>query len=335
MGVGMGTGVDVDGGDGAADADRRAGACGVGFIGLGVMGQPMALNLARAGTPLLVFNRTPERCAPLRAAGAAVAESAAEVFARSGTVFLMLADEAAVDEVLGRGRPDFGARVAGRIVVHMGTTSPDHSAGLRDEILAAGGEYVEAPVSGSRVPAEQGELVAMLAGDEDATALVRPLLAPMCGATFACGAVPGALLMKLAVNLFLITMVTGLTEAFHFADRHGLDHDLLREVLDAGPMASAVSKVKAPKLRSRDFTAQATATDVLKNNRLIAEAARSAALASPLLDVCHALYGETVAQGHGAEDMVAVVQALESRTAAVHARRDPVSRAGTAWAVAE
>ncbi|MFF7329597.1 NAD(P)-binding domain-containing protein [Streptomyces sp. NPDC008150] len=338
MGRGKGAGAETgmaaggaDDGDGAVGAERGSGAGGVGFIGLGVMGQPMALNLVRAGTPLVVFNRTAERCAPLRAAGAVVAESAADVFARSGTVFLMLADEAAVDEVLGRGSPDFGARVAGRTVVHMGTTSPEFSAGLGDEIRAAGGEYVEAPVSGSRVPAEQGQLVAMLAGDEAVTAGVRPLLDPMCGATFACGAVPGALLMKLAVNLFLITMVTGLTEAFHFADRHGLDHDLLHEVLDAGPMASAVSRVKAPKLRSRDFTAQASATDVLKNNRLIAEAARSAALASPLLDVCHALYGETVAQGHGAEDMVAVVHALESRTAAARADRAP----GAAWAVTE
>lgn len=200
----------------------------VGFIGLGVMGQPMALNLARAGTPLVVFNRTPARCEPLRAAGAEVAADPAEVFEQAGAVILMLADETAVDTVLGRGTPDFAARVAGHTVVHMGTTSAEYSAGLRDDIRAAGGSYVEAPVSGSRVPAEQGQLVGMLAGDEDAVTAVRPLLAPMCRETFGCGAVPGALLMKFSVNLFLITMVTGLTEAFHFADRHGLDQRLLQ-----------------------------------------------------------------------------------------------------------
>ncbi|SES49535.1 3-hydroxyisobutyrate dehydrogenase [Streptomyces sp. yr375] len=286
----------------------------VGFIGLGVMGQPMALGLARAGTPLVVFNRTPARCEPLRTAGAQVAADPAEVFERAGTVILMLADESAVDTVLGRGTPKFAARVAAHTVVHMGTTSAEYSAGLQDDIRAAGGRYVEAPVSGSRVPAEQGQLVGMLAGDEDAVAAVRPLLAPMCRETFGCGAVPGALLMKFSVNLFLITMVTGLTEAFHFADRHGLDQRLLRDVLDAGPMASAVSRVKAPKLLARDFTVQAAAADVLKNNRLIAEAARKADLASPLLDICHTLYGEAVEQGHGGEDMVAVLRALEART---------------------
>ncbi|OSP40061.1 2-hydroxy-3-oxopropionate reductase [Streptomyces sp. 13-12-16] len=286
----------------------------VGFIGLGVMGRPMALNLARAGTPLVVWNRTPARCAPLRDAGAEVAGSAGEVFRRAGTVFLVLADEAAVDTVLGRGTPDFAARVAGRTVVHMGTTSPEYSAALEDAVREAGGVYVEAPVSGSRVPAEQGRLVAMLAGDASAVAAVRPLLTPMCRETFDCGAVPGALLMKLSVNLFLITQVTGLAEAFHFADRHGLDRRRFLDVLDAGPMASAVSRMKAPKLLARDFAVQAAAADVLKNNRLIARAARKAGLASPLLDVCHALFDETVAGGHGGEDMVAVLRALETRT---------------------
>ena len=305
----------------------------VGFIGLGVMGQPMALNLAGAGTRLVVWNRTPERCEPLRAAGAEVAASAAEVFQRAATVFLMLADESAVDAVLGRGTPDFAPRVTGRTLVHMGTTSAEYSCGLQEDIRAAGGRYVEAPVSGSRVPAERGELVGMLAGDDDAMATVRPLLAPLCRETFGCGAVPGALLLKFSVNLFLIAVVTGLAEAFHFAERHGLDRARFLDVLDAGPMASSVSRMKAPKLLARDFAVQAAATDVLKNNRLIAEAARAAGVASPLLDVCHALYDETVRRGHGGEDMVAVLHALEARTAGVPVSEDRGSarvRRGTA-----
>ncbi|MBQ1093633.1 NAD(P)-dependent oxidoreductase [Streptomyces sp. B93] len=286
----------------------------VGFIGLGVMGQPMALNLARAGTPVVVWNRTPGRSESLRAAGAEVAAGPAEVFERARTVMLMLADEAAMDAVLARGTADFASLVSGHTVVHMGTTSAEYSAGLQDDVRSAGGRYVEAPVSGSRVPAERGELVGMLAGEDDAVRAVRPVLAPVCAETFECGPVPGALLMKFSVNLFLITLVTGLAEAFHFADRHGLDQRLLRDVLDAGPMASAVSRAKGAKLLSRDFTVQAASADVLKNNRLIAEAARKADLPSPLLDVCHALYGETVELGHGGEDMTAVVRALESRS---------------------
>ncbi|WNM31502.1 NAD(P)-dependent oxidoreductase [Streptomyces sp. Li-HN-5-11] len=286
----------------------------VGFIGLGVMGQPMALRLARSGTPLVVWNRTAARTAPVRAAGAEVAADADEVFARTDVVLLMLAHDLAIDATLGRGGPDFSARVAGRVVVHMGTTSPEYSRGLEADVHAAGGRYVEAPVSGSRVPAENGQLVAMLAGEERAVELVRPLLAPLCRETFVCGPAPSALLMKLSVNLFLITLVTGLTEAFHFAERQGLDQGLFLDVLGAGPMASAVSRMKAPKLLAGDFAVQAAALDVLKNNRLIAEAARGAGIASPLLDVCHALFEETVSLGHAGEDMVAVLRAIEART---------------------
>jgi 3-hydroxyisobutyrate dehydrogenase len=145
-------------------------------------------------------------------------------------------------------------------------------------------------------------------------ARVRPLLAPMCRETVDCGVVPEALLMKLAVNTFLIGMVTGLAEAVHFAGRYGLDTDRLVAVLDAGPMASAVSRVKAAKLVRRDFEVQASIRDVLENNRLIAEAARAAGIASPVLDACHALYAEALALGHGELDMAAVLHALEART---------------------
>jgi len=85
-------------------------------------------------------------------------------------------------------------------------------------------------------------------------------------------------------------------------------------VLDAGPMASTVSRGKLRKLAEGDFTAQAAAADVLKNNRLVAEAARAAGAASPLLDVCHRLFAETVERGHGGEDMVAVLRAVEDRS---------------------
>jgi 3-hydroxyisobutyrate dehydrogenase len=97
----------------------------------------------------------------------------------------------------------------------------------------------------------------------------------------------------------------------------GLDLAQLVAVPDAGPMASDVSRVKAAKLVAQDFAVQAAISNVLENVRLIAEAAREAGIASPLLDVCHALYGEIQALGLGGADMVAVIRAIEQRTAAV------------------
>ena len=289
----------------------------IGYIGIGVMDQPMALNLCRAGTPLVVWSRTPEKCKPLRAAGATVASSVDEVLEKARVVFVMLANGDAIDSTLRRSAGRFGVTIAGRTIVHMGTTPPEYSRGLEADIRSAGGRYVEAPVSGSRKPAETGDLVAMLAGDAKAVEEVRPLLRPMCRETVVCGAVPTALLMKLSVNLFLITMVTGLAEAVHFAQAHGLDMRRLLEVLDAGPMASSVSRIKAHKLADGDFSVQAALADVLYNNRMVAEAARTAGLASPLLDVCHALYGEAQSLGHGKADMVAVVHAIAARTESI------------------
>lgn len=284
----------------------------IGFVGLGLMGEPMALNLARAGTPLVVWNRTPARTDSLRAAGARVAATTDEVFRSCEVVFEMLADEAATEAVLGPHlRP--GTGLAGRTVVHMGTSAPGYSRRLESAVRSAGGGYVEAPVSGSRVPAQRGELVAMLAGEPAAVAAVRPHLAPMCSHSVVCGAVPGALVMKLAVNLYLITMVTGLAETVHFARAHRLDLTTLATVLDSGPMASNVSTIKLDKLLRDDFSAQAAVADVLTNSRLVADAAASAPTAAPLLGLCRDLYTEAVDLGHGAADMVAVIRALESR----------------------
>jgi 3-hydroxyisobutyrate dehydrogenase len=291
----------------------------IGFIGLGIMGQPMALNLARAGTTLLVWNRSPAKYDLLARAGAAVAKEPAEVFARCETVILMLRDAAALDAVLGRGGRAFQDRVHARTLIDMGTPAPGYSKSLEADVRAAGGRFVEAPVSGSRKPAETGELVAMLAGEPGAVESARALLAPMCRAAIDCGSVPNALLTKLAVNLFMIAMVTGLAEAVHFAERRGLDVARLVAVLDASPMASDVSRLKVSKLVARDFSAQASIANVLENVQLIADAARETGVASPLLDVCLALYGETDGLGLGREDMVAVIRAIERRSAAAAA----------------
>jgi 3-hydroxyisobutyrate dehydrogenase len=291
----------------------------VGFIGLGVMGEPMAGNLLRAGTPLLVWNRSPAKSEALREAGARVAASPADVFAQTRIVLVMLRDGAAIDAVLERGTPAFAGRVADHTIVHMGTTAPSYSRELEADVRAAGGRYVEAPVSGSRVPAEQARLVAMLAGEPAAVDEVRPLLTPMCTETVVCGPVPNGLLMKLAVNILLITTAAGVAEAAHFAQRHGLDMQQFRDVIVAGQMSSMVSREKVAMLVERDFPVRASIANVLENNQLIVDAARDARIAAPLMEICHALFGETLDLGHGDLDMAAVVHAIEARTGVAEA----------------
>lgn len=284
----------------------------IGFIGLGVMGQPMAINLARSHR-VIVWNRSIDRTRAVCEAGAAVASGVDELFREAHVVFMMLADGSAIDEVLGRGSDVFRARVRGRTVVHLGTTPPEYSLDLGADIAASGGSYVECPVSGSRVPAQEGSLVAMLAGEAAAVERVRPLVDSMCRQSFDCGDVPGALNMKLAVNLFLITLVTGLAESVHLAMKNGSSLQTLRAVLDSGPMGSAVSRGKLEKLVDDDYSVQASLANVLYNNVLIADSARKLGAATPLLDDCLQLFQEAVGLGHGGQDMIAVLHAITAR----------------------
>lgn len=286
----------------------------VGFIGLGTMGEPMASNMARAGTQLVVWNRSARASDHLRSLGAVVADSPKDVFDDATIVFLMLANGDAIDAVLRRGTSDFDEMVAGHTLVHMGTTEPAYSLDLANDTARAGGRYVEVPVSGSRRPAEAGHLVGMAAGPTEAVDQVLPILAPVCSSIVRCGEVPKATQMKLAVNLFLVTQVAGLVEAFHFAEHNDLDLDKFQAVIDAGPLASAVSRMKLEKLVNGDFTVQAAIADVFYNCDLIAEAARQTEVAAPLLRASRHMYGEAVRLGHGDKDMAAVLKAFEAQT---------------------
>lgn len=285
----------------------------VGFIGIGHMGEPMARNLLRAGIPVTVWNRSPEKCDALTEIGAEQAISAEALFRHCTIVMLMLLDSKAVDAVLGRGTPAFAKLVCGKTIVHLGTTSPEYSRDLERDVVASGGAFVEAPVSGSRQPAEQGQLIGMVAGHEDAVERILPLLNPMCAQVFRCGQVPGALRMKLAANHYLIGMVTVLAEAAHAARRANVDLHTLRLVLDAGPMASPVSRAKLDKLVHQEFSPQAALGDVNTITALVLAQCEGSGNDAPLIRQCASLYQSALADGHGHEDMVAVVHAFSNQ----------------------
>ncbi|WP_353807166.1 GNAT family N-acetyltransferase [Agromyces sp. SYSU T00194] len=289
-------------------AGARAPTPRVGFIGLGIMGRPMATRLAEAGIPLTTWTRTPTDAPEPAGADVRHAASVTEVFATCETVFVMLRDAAAVDAVL-RGAPGgLAALVAGRTIVHTGTVAPGYSRALADEVEQAGGCNVEAPVSGSRVPAERGELVAMVAGRPGDVRRVRPLLDPLCAQVTDCGAVPAGIEMKLAANVLVVAVMTGLAEAFGFARARGLDVGRLREILDAGQMSSPISRVKTAKLVAGDLTPQVSIADVLANTELIVGAARAAGLPVPLTEASRALFAAAVARGDGALDGIGVMR---------------------------
>lgn len=286
----------------------------VGFIGTGLMGEPMAANLLKAGFDVRVWNRSEPALTRLEMAGATRAESPWDVLRTSDATIVMLSTEDVITDVLQPGGGEFRVAIAGRGLVHMATTSAEFSAGLGHAVQDAGGWYVEAPVSGSRAPAEAGQLVAMTAGDPDRLAELEPVLTAMCHRVLRCGQPPDGTRMKFAVNIYLIALVTALAEAYHFAQAQHLDLDTFVEAVNSGQMACPIAGVKLDKLQRGDLTPQAAMPDVYKNNRLIAEAARHARLSTPLLDSCHDLYREAIDNGFADLDMVGVVRAIQRRT---------------------
>lgn len=283
----------------------------LGFAGLGLMGQPMALNLLRAGHDLIVYNRSPAPSAFLHRHGARVAADAADLFAACDIVILMLADDLATDAVLGRGRDDFAARIRGKLVINMGTHRPAYSEALQSEIKAMGGSFVEAPVSGSRGPAEAGTLVAMVAGEDAPVARAVPLLAAMCGEIVPLGPVPSAMAMKMAVNLYLLATVAALAEATNLAKSLGLDLARFRAVVGKGQLGSPIAAAKLDKMVSGDFSPQAKIRDVCKNAALVVATARGAEIAAPLLAESRRLFDLAQDRGAADLDMAAVITAFD------------------------
>jgi len=284
----------------------------IGVIGIGVMGDPIARNLKKAGMHVTVHSRTPARCEPLKQLGIEVAGSPAEVMAASNAVILMLPSNVETDQVLGR---DADGRVTlpveGKTVILMATVAPAYSQALGDALAREGARYVEAPVSGSKTPAQTAQLV-VLAAAADAAHIdaVQPVFDAIGKKTVRCGEVPSAMRMKLATNLLLIASFEAITEAVHFAGGMGLD---VRQFLDmalAGPLASDVMRTKAPKLLADDFEPQAAIRHVHKDISLVCEEAARRGLWLPISQANRALFGVAMAQGQSEDDAVAIIRVL-------------------------
>ncbi|KAJ0415129.1 NAD(P)-binding protein [Aspergillus carlsbadensis] len=280
----------------------------LGFIGLGVMGVPMARNLSRH-FPLTVWNRSPSKYALLKETNAqiAIAETPSQVVAQSDITFVMLFNALAFDSIL---TPEFYTSLRGKTLVNTSSVGVEFNKSLSEKIQAAGGTFLEMPVSGSKVPAEQGQLVGLMAGDREAADRIRPFVKPLTKSGVYCGPIGSGLKAKYAVNTLLITLTVGLSESVNLARAQGLDLEAFEQVLEACPMASAYSKLKIAKIRDNDWSAQASLKDCYNSTQLIELAAAAAETRSPLMEVCGRLYKEGMEAGLGEEDMISIVKTV-------------------------
>ncbi|OBR10518.1 Nad-binding protein [Colletotrichum higginsianum IMI 349063] len=270
----------------------------------------MALNLARR-FPITVWNRSPSKYPPFTKHGANIGESPAAVARQSEVIFTMLFDGPALTSILDD--ETFTAALRGKTLINTSSVIVDTSERVADQVRKAGGHFVEMPVSGSKIPAEQGKLVGLMAGDPAAAERVRPFVEPLTSAAVYCGPVGYGLKTKYAVNLFLNNLTAGLAESFSLARAQGLDLEAFGKVLDAGPMASAYSKIKVAKLLNGDWSPQASVKDCFNSTQLIVEAARQANVRAPFAELCGAVYGEAKDVGLSEEDMIAVYKVFQEK----------------------
>lgn len=278
----------------------------VGLAGIGTMGLPIARRLLAGGVDLGVWNRSPAPLVVVAGEGARAHDSFDALVREHDVVLLMLFDEAAADGVLRRESGRLGVDVAGKLIVQMGTTALDHSRALQHAITAQGGRYVEAPLSGSRLPAERGELVAMIAGAAEDKARIAPVLRHFSATIVDCGDVPQALAMKLASNLLLGPIMVGLVDATAFARRAGLDLALFADVLLGGQMASPIVKAKLAKLLADDHSPHAAIGNVILSAGIALTAAAALGLDQTLLAACLERFVAAADAGLADQDVTAL-----------------------------
>ncbi len=225
----------------------------VGFIGLGLMGRPMGLNLLKAGFPLTVWNRTRGRTEPLAAAGAAVGASPREVAERSDVVITIVSDPPALEAVLWGADGALGSLKRGGVLIDSSTVSPALARRVAADCAQRGIEFLDAPVTGGTWGAEKGELVFMIGGKSETLERVRPVFEAMGKRFFHLGENGAGQTVKLAMNLILALEVQALCEALALVAGSGVAGQKLIEVMQASMARAPVLDVKAPLILERKY----------------------------------------------------------------------------------
>ncbi len=283
----------------------------VGFIGLGIMGRPMAGHILKGGHPLTVFNRTRSKTAELQAQGAAVAASPAEVAARSTIVITMVTDTPDVESVVaGPGGVLEGIR-PGSIVVDMSTISPKTERTLDENLRARGAALVDAPVSGGDVGARNATLAIMAGGERQAFERVLPILRLLGKTITHCGPTGSGQIAKLANQILVSVTLLAVSEALVFARKNDLDPSTLIEAVSGGAAQSWQLTNLGPRIIKRDFAPGFMIDLVQKDLRLVLEACSYAGVSLPATGLVHQLFGSAQAHGSGREGTQGLAKVLE------------------------
>lgn len=274
----------------------------VALLGTGTMGAGMAANIARAGLPLRVWNRSREKAEPLARVGAVVADSPADAVQGADLVLTMLFDADAVASTMEQARASLAP---GAVWVQHSTVGVEGSDRLVALARDLGIAYVDAPVLGTRKPADDGALVVLASGPQDVRERVTPVFDAIGSRTLWLGAAGEASRLKLAANAWVITVVEGIAESLALTRSLGLDPHLFLQAVAGGAMDAPYVQMKGTAMIEGDFAPSFSLDGAAKDGDLIVAAARGAGVELAVVEAARDHLARARAAGHGGQDVSA------------------------------
>jgi 3-hydroxyisobutyrate dehydrogenase len=285
----------------------------IALLGTGNMGAGMGRNLLGAGFEVRAWNRTAAKAEPLAERGATVAGSPAEAASGAGIVLTMLADGPAVEAAMTGSSGALAALGDGALWVQSSTVGVDDTRRLAELAAQHGVEFVDAPVLGTRQPAEKGELTVLASGPEAARERCQPLFDAIGSRTLWLGEAGAGTRLKLVVNTWIMGLLGALASTIALARALGLDPQQFLDTIEGSAMGSAYARLKGDMMAAGEYPTSFSVTLAEKDVRLALEAAAEHDADLPLLRVIDDLLREAMERGLGGADMAAIHEATRRR----------------------
>jgi 3-hydroxyisobutyrate dehydrogenase-like beta-hydroxyacid dehydrogenase len=287
----------------------------IGFMGLGIMGTPMSANLMRAGYSVTVYNRNQAKAEPLKQMGASVAASPRSLAKDSDVVIAMVTGPEALAKLLWDTDGAAGVFDETKVFVNMSSVSPAYTTQLAKDLESTGAAFIDAPVSGTKKPAEDGTLIILAGGPQETVRELEPLFLAMGKKVIYCGPAGQGAMMKMFINLLLGLMMEGLAEALNFGKIGGLDAETMLDTVFSGPLNCGLFQMKAPLLRDKNYTPAFPLKHMAKDAKFVVETAWELGAPVPVGQMIMHLYRIGEVQGWGDEDIAAIGRVLEHMSA--------------------
>jgi len=283
----------------------------VGFMGLGIMGSAMAGNLHQAGYPLMVYNRTAATAESWAAQGVGVASTPKSLAHATDILILMVTGPEAIENLLWGVGGAVPALNNSKILINMSSVLPRFTRELAQRLAPTGVRFLDAPVSGTKKPAEERTITILAGGDPDLVTEVEPVFLSMGKKVVRCGEVGQGSMMKMFINLLLGVMMEGFAEALNFGRLGGLEFEAMLETVFSGAMNNPMFQVKAPLLQEKQYPPAFPLKHLAKDCKFIVDTAYDLGAPVPVGQTLLHLYRMGWAKGWGDEDISAIARVLE------------------------